>query len=140
MATLRAFGKRMETLSVRLPVSANNLKKRVAQNVLVAVVRATPLLTGRARYNWNVNFNRPNYSYEYNSFESFARTGAWVTKMSTSGVAILAATRKDSIYISNGLPYIGKLNRGYSAKAPRDYVRTAAIIGARLIRDGRILR
>lgn len=140
MVTLAAFGKRMTALSVRIPKNANTVKKRVASNVLTVVVRVTPKDTGRARFNWNVNFNRPNHSYEYDSFTGYGRQGDWLAKMATSRLAIFAATQKDSIYISNGLPYIGKLNRGYSSQAPRDYVRTATIIGARTVRDSRILR
>lgn len=140
MAMLATFGRRMGRLSERVESNALFIKKKVARNVHTVVVRTTPIDSGRARFSWNVNMNRPNYTYDYASFEGGARRGDWVGKMAASSIAIQAATQKDSVYISNGLPYIGKLNRGYSSQAPRDYVRTAAIIGARIVRDSRILR
>lgn len=140
MVSLAQFAKNMDRRADRLVTNATHVKQRVARHVLTAVVMQTPHDTGRARYNWNVAMNFPNRDYSYSSFNDYARTGDWLGKMATSRAAILRATEKDVIYISNGLPYIGKLNRGYSAQGPRDYVRTSAIAGARVVSQSKILR
>lgn len=139
MADLSTFGSRMRSRGDRIESNATKAKRKVGVAVVTAVVQTTPIDTGRARFWWNVSMNRPNHNYEYESFEGGGRVGDWLGKMATSRVAILRATEKDIIYISNGLPYIGKLNRGYSAQAPRDYVRTASILGAQVVRNSRLV-
>lgn len=140
MVTLAQFGARMRKREGETLTRITKVKRDVGRAVLSAVVMATPIRTGRARFHWNVSMNAPDYSYEYASFEDFSRVGDWLGKMATSRVAILRATQKDDIYISNGLPYIGLLNRGYSPQAGPDYVRAAAIAGAQVVRRSYILR
>lgn len=140
MATLTLFAQRMKARGAKVVPRATAVKRRVGAAVVTAVVHATPMDTGRARFSWNVGMNRSNHNYEYSSFEGHSRSGDWLGKMATSRAAIMRATEKDVIYISNGLPYIGKLNRGYSAQAPADYVRSATIAGAQVVRNSKILR
>lgn len=140
MGDLGTFANRMRTRSGEVIKGTTQAKQTVARHVLTAVVHQTPIDTGRARFSWNVGMNAPNYGYEWESFDNYGRLGDWLGKMATSRAAILRATEKDSIYISNGLPYIGELNRGKSKQAPADYVRTAAIGASSAIAGVRILR
>lgn len=140
MANLSGFSRNIIRRANNIEKNTTRVKKDVARRVLTQVVTRTPILSGRARYHWNVSFNAPDHSYDYDSFSDGSRTGAWLGKMATSSVAILRATQKDDIYISNGLPYIGKLNRGYSPQASARYVQVAALVGAQTVRSARILR
>jgi hypothetical protein len=140
MATLGIFARRMKQRAAKVEARTTEIKKQVARAVLTNVVTATPIRTGRARYNWNVGLGAPNHDTDIESFSSFGRTGDWLGKMATSRVAILRATQKDAVYISNALPYIQQLNQGYSPQAPVDYVRIAAISGALVVRNARVLR
>lgn len=140
MATLAQFGRNIRKIADRIDHNSLRLKRQVGYHVLANVVQATPIRTGQARYNWNVGFNRANRLTNTSGFKDFGRTGDWVGKMATSALAIARASETDSIYISNSLPYIGKLNRGGSPQASADYVRTAALTGAQVVRTTRILR
>lgn len=140
MVTLGEFSRRMKSLAGRVPVNVRDMKRVVATEVLRAVVNGTPIDTGQARFNWNVGLNRPDYSTDMVGFSAYGRTTAWSGKMSTSMMTIARAAFNDTIYISNALPYIQKLNDGGSKQAPRDYVRIAALIAARSVAERPILR
>ena len=140
MATLGQFARNMRARAWSVETNVVDLKRVVASNVLQAVVTATPIDTGQARFNWNVGFNSPNYDTDMSGFKDYTRRGAWMMKMSAS-VAILArASQKDVIYISNALPYILDLNAGKSPQAPPGYVKIAALVAAREIAARRIIR
>lgn len=140
MATLGQFARNMRAQAKAIPVNVRDMKRVVGINVLRAVVTATPIDTGQARFNWNASLNRPDYSTDMVGFSKYGRTTAWAGKMSTSMMTINRAAFNDSIYISNALPYIQKLNDGWSAQAPRDYVRIAALVAARSVAERPILR
>lgn len=123
------FARRMDRLASTVESNETKLKRRVAAAVLATVIPNTPIRTGRARYSWNVGINAPDYSYDYHSFEAMSRTGDWVAKMATSRAAVARATAKDVIYISNGLPYIALLNRGWSPQASPRYVQASVRAG-----------
>lgn len=90
----------------------------VAFAFLTNVVKATPVDTGRARGNWFVGINRPIRQTKPN------RKGGQAT---TDGQAKLfnSKAKYPDYWISNNLPYIERLNDGYSAQAPAKFVETA---------------
>lgn len=134
MVTLGEFGRRMRTVRSRqMREGRLKLKRTAATQVIDTVVNNTPILSGRARANWNVGFNRPNYFitdplYVENRI-------AWQLKLTTSISAISRVGANDSIYISNALPYIGFLNRGGSQQAPRDFVLISTTAATRSLRN-----
>ena len=110
--------------------NADRLLRMLALKAVGIVVKRTAVDTGRARNNWNVAIGRPdwNTTEETNKSED-------VTRFRT----VLADARfGDSVYITNGLPYIGKLEfggypagpkvtAGYPTQAPGGMVRVAAV-------------
>ena len=48
--------------------------------------------------------------------------------------------KNQSIHITNNLPYIGRLNDGHSAQAPKDFVRIAALAGLAAVRSLQVLK
>lgn len=140
MATLAQFARNMRRQADRIEYQSLQLKRQVGYHVLVNVVQGTPIDSGQARFNWNVGFNGPNRAVDTAGFDGYGRVGDWRAKMATSASAISRAGELDSIYISNSLPYIQQLNRGRSPQASADYVQTAAITGAQIVRTSSILR
>lgn len=139
MATLGEFGRRMKTVRTRqLREGRLRIKRTVAARVVDTVVNNTPILSGRARANWNVAFNRPDRVVTDPLYRE--AHVAWQLKLSTSLLAIARASNNDTIYISNALPYIGFLNRGGSQQAPRDFVSLSTLAAARTIRNSTIFR
>lgn len=140
MATLGQFARNMRARAKSVTTNVRDMKRTVGANVLQAVVTATPIDTGQARYNWNVSFNRPDYSVDMTGFRSYMRQGDWKGKLSTSLMIMARAADNDVIYISNALPYIQRLNEGWSSQAPAGYVKIAALVAARSIAERRIIR
>lgn len=90
--------------------------------ILSTVTSETPVDTGRARSNWIVGLG----AARRDTVESYGPEDA--TAVATSaGSAVIAGyvNRGQAIYISNNLPYIERLNDGWSAQAPAQFVQSA---------------
>ena len=95
--------------------------RRVATQVDQAVVIATPRDTGRAANNWLPSLNTPILQANENA------SGPNGQILGVSQAVIFSANLGDTIYFSNNLPYIGKLNDGSSKQAPAGFVQKAAL-------------
>lgn len=139
---LKAFASLMDRRAKELPSNLNELKKKVASQVLTDVVQDTPVDTGAAKSNWIVNLGEA----------SNATRGAYVPgfKGSTGGdnassainagqSVIHGATVGVDIHITNNLPYIVKLNQGYSPQAPSNFVQDAALRAAQTIKNAKVI-
>lgn len=76
-----------------------------AFDVFGEVLRKTPVDTGRARANWHIQINTPDYSTSERTSPTFHET-------------IFDVRGYPTIFISNGLNYIGSLDDGKSKQAP----------------------
>jgi hypothetical protein len=94
-------------------VDSSNILRKLALDIYAEIIRNTPVDTGRARANWNLSINRPN----------FAKSTSTVP----STVNISASTLRNlpDIYIANGLPYVRDLEFGRSDQAPNGFIRLA---------------
>lgn len=131
------FKERMKERGERVVRNANQLKRKAALACDAAVVLATPVDTGRARSNWQASLNAPAGStiepYATGSQGSSAGQNAQAAIEQGKGV-IGQAQSGDGIYITNNLPYIGRLNDGYSAQAPAGFVQEAVLVGINAIK------
>lgn len=85
--------------------------KAFAFDVFREVLKRTPVDTGRARANWHIHVNAPDYStHEGTSPPSFQ-------DINVDGYP--------TIFISNGLNYIGDLDDGRSKQAPNGITQPA---------------
>lgn len=121
---------------------ANVTARRCALAVDAAVVLGTPVDTGRARSNWQVQIG----SSIDTSIEPYApgaqgSTGGKNAQAAIDQAKAVIATRKagQDIHITNNLAYIGKLNDGSSAQAPAGFVEAAVLAGVASVRGSRIL-
>lgn len=80
------------------------------------IVERTPVQSGRARGNWNASTNKEDVSTS-----TFTDPSGQSTIASIKNVAYRSDS-KDDLYLANGLPYIGVLERGSSTQAPRGMV------------------
>ena len=131
MADLKSFGKRIKIVGQTVEDNATKLVRKVAIAVDGHLVLSTPVDTGRARSNWQVEIN--------------AEAGGTVEPVSpqqamAQAAAKVATSRNgDEIHITNNLPYIGKLNDGWSAQAPASFVQIAVLEGVQVIKGTRLL-
>lgn len=87
---------------------------RAADNIAAA----TPVDTGRARANWNLSAGTPDLT----TTEGTSRQGYDAEQ--------ITGTEKE-LFISNGLPYIEKLNEGSSTQAPANFVELGVMLAKR---------
>lgn len=83
------------------------------------IVPRTPVDTGHARRNWQVNYGAPNG----NELPGVDKNGANTVQ---NGVSKVKAGRTRNAFIplivENNVPYIGRLNEGSSRQAPAMFV------------------
>lgn len=123
-----SFSQQIAQFGVQAAGRIENVRKGVIIKLFSAVILDTPVDTGRARANWQVSENAPIKN----------ETGT-TDKSGRAPIAAVEAAAKNSngdvsIYLSNNVPYIGRLEDGYSRKAPEGMVKRNVIRFARLIK------
>lgn len=89
-------------------------------NILKGVVLATPVDEGRAKGNWQVSQNNPIMT----EAGILDRTGSITINAGLTQIAQAKQTEYPVMWITNNLPYIVRLNEGWSDKAPSKYIDT----------------
>lgn len=145
MADFSDLERFLERLGQQVGQNADRMVRRVALAVDAAVVLATPVDTGRARANWQVQVNSPVTSTRapYAAGSSGSAGAANAQAAIEQGKAAVAAYRGGvidaRIHITNNLPYIGRLNEGSSAQAPAAFVQHAVAVGVQAVLSSRLL-
>ena len=100
---------------------AEKAVRGIAIEITDQLFATTPVATGWARSKWIPSIGQ-SVAFPDGSRESFDGSGQ------AQGKATLAAYRLDQgpIFVSNNVPYIGKLNAGSSPQAPAGFVQEAA--------------
>lgn len=93
--------------------------KKIALTYLSAVVRATPVRTGRARANWQLTLDVPAAGV-LDTVDQSAPVRNGLGKLS-----LLRAFQ--NVWISNNLPYAKRLNEGWSKQAPAGMTSVARV-------------
>lgn len=134
MASLGDFVRRISKRAEKVETNVNRVVREMALAVDSTVVLSTPVDTGRARANW------------------LASLGAAITEPieaeDKSGGATIANARgvidqrrqDQDIVISNNVPYIQRLNDGWSAQAPAGFVDKAVLAGIRSLQGKSIVK
>lgn len=135
------FVRRMHVHVDNVPREVSRVMKKTALAVDQTVVMATPVDTGRARSNWIVSLGEPAEATR----DPYAPlpAGKDASKVSESGNAAGAINQAketvaghrggQTIYVTNNLPYIERLNEGYSAQAGAMFVEEAVQAGVQAI-------
>jgi hypothetical protein len=98
--------------------------KEYSKEFLIQVVEATPKLSGAAKNNWEVGINDVPSQFVGPLYPGVPN--AVQVKSVQRGVARISNYRLGStIYIVNNLPYINRLNAGYSRQAPAGFIENA---------------
>ena len=125
---LNAFTRDLTSFGAGIEEEVSVVKRKAALRVLTGVTLATPVDTGRARGNWTVSVATPGSILSENKDRS---GGATIARGST---VISRALPRDTIFITNRLPYVISLNDGSSRQAPAKFVERAvqaAVEGSR---------
>lgn len=96
--------------------NASLVVKKVAVDMSSRIVYRTPVDTGRARGNWMVTFDTPMDG----TTTATDKTGQSTVSANTSKIG---QWKQGTIWIANNLPYIGRLEYGWSQQAPSGMAR-----------------
>ena len=119
---LQKFQSQLVKFTANLPERAGELvTKKVAMDVLAAVVMETPVDTGRARGNWQASVSSPVDS----TTDKVDKDGETTTYSETIKIDGMSVPQGQTIWITNNVPYIEMLEDGHSPKAPDGIVAPA---------------
>lgn len=127
------FVRRINRRAANVRENVEHLRRAVATEMLSTVVRATPVDTGKARSNWKVGIGVPDTDVQ-DPYSPGMKLGlsesANASAAIAAGNAVIAMSSPDDVlYISNSVPYINRLNDGYSKQAPAGFVERALAAG-----------
>lgn len=134
---LNQFGDKIKRVAVDVPKNADEIVRKVALAADQAIVMATPVDTGRARANWQVGIGAaPAGSVEYSG--GAGGSVSYATAAASSVVTTYKG-QPGGIWLVNNLPYIQRLNEGWSAQAPAKFVEQAIDTAVTTIRDSKVI-
>ena len=113
--------------------------RRIAVNTTAELIERTPVDIGWARANWVPAIGSPALAAVGNlDRESRAAQLSAARARQAAGQASLFGYELDdgNVFISNGVPYIGRLNGGSSDQAPEGFVQDAIAAGIRSVGRG----
>lgn len=145
MATSRSleeFARRITLRGRNIEENADQLVRKVALAADQAVVSGTPVDKGRARSNWIAQINSaPSDVIDAYLPGSGGSTGEENTDAALAQAEGVISNYRygDEIHITNNLPYIQRLNDGYSPQAGANFVEEAILEAAQIVQYGRIV-
>lgn len=135
MAGLGEFSKRIAEIATDVEEGADRLVRQVSLAIDAAVVLATPVDTGRARANWIASVGAP---VLVPNMLATDLTGSAAIAQAQEAVGSRRAN--DEVFIQNNVPYINRLNDGWSAQAPANFVERAVLAGVRVVAGASVLK
>lgn len=129
-----------------IPQSISKQTSDEAVTVALAIVSdlasVTPVDTSKALSNWKVSLNQRTVLAipPYTPGRAGSSQEESIKATIDAAKLVLAAKKPgDTIWISNVLPYIQRLNDGYSTQEPAGFVERAVLIGRKLSEQTKIV-
>lgn len=127
------FSKRMRSLGQAVEHNSRDGVKQIARATVTTLIARTPVDSGQAASNWQVGLG---------GMQTAPKFG--FTDIPAARALALATIEQrqagQNVYISNLLPYIGRLNNGYSSQAPAGFVENALVVARQVARNIRLLQ
>lgn len=137
MATIAQFSQNIRKRSSQIENAGSRIVRATSKRALKALINATPVDKGVARSNWRVGIGAST-SAVIDAYSPGKKLGigerANANAAIAAGFARIDGVRgvsgrggglKTAIYISNSVPYIEKLNAGFSKQAPAGFIEVA---------------
>ena len=124
-----SFSQQIASFGAHASERIQTVRRGVTIKLFSAVIRDTPVLTGRLRANWQLTEGAPATGTVDNTAPS--KGGLSVPEAEQ----VNKTTGDTSLYLSNNLPYAGRIEfEGFSGKAPEGMVRRNVARFGRLIK------
>lgn len=135
---LNQFGDKIKRVAINVPKNADEIARKVALVADQTITMATPVDTGRARANWQVGIgSAPAGTVEYSGGGSSA---AGYAIGAAQNVVTTYKGQPGGIWLVNNLPYIQRLNEGWSAQAPAKFVEQAIDTAISAIKEAKVIK
>jgi hypothetical protein len=141
MAGLLDLAASLERKAKSIDEAASKLAVDTALTIVGDLAFKTPVDTSQALSNWQVSLGSPVDSKIPPYYPGEGGSTRNSSAQSTIDAAKNALKQKRpgvTIYISNVLPYIRRLNDGYSKQAPAGFVERAVLIGRKMRKNFKI--
>jgi hypothetical protein len=126
----RDFDADLRRFSELVEIGPGIVARRIALGVFSDLLFRTPVDTGRARSNWKISVGSPDFSV----LEALGSAAdSTLLQVATAEQVLYRFRGNQVIYITNGLPYIERLNEGWSQQAPAGFVEAAVYLNVRPI-------
>lgn len=108
----------------------------VALTIVGDLAYKTPVDTSQALSNWIVTLGTPatnRVGPHYLGSQGSSQRSSAAETISRAKAVLAEKNPGQAIFITNNLPYIKRLNDGYSAQAPAGFVERAVLIGRKML-------
>lgn len=130
MSDFSGLSRKLRAASQAVKINSDQLVRTVAKQVLKTVVEDTPVDSGKAKSNWQVNIG----SAAEGVIDPHVPGKKGSTAQENTDATIAAGNERidqyvtgQDIHITNNVPYIRDLNDGASNQAPPGFVEIAVI-------------
>ena len=106
---ISSLGKDIKGTKLRFQLNSVAQVRRVAVAVGTEIINATPVDTGRAKGNWLPSLGAPTSTMNWSDSATFGAASSISAIRAVSG-----AYKGGSLFLANNLPYINRLNNGWS--------------------------
>lgn len=123
--------------------TANKVKKikseavpKIALEVLKNLEIETPVDTSKALSNWQITLGSQSWALlpaHFAGGKGSTRKQSIQETISQAIITLNNRTEEQDVYITNNLPYIKRLNNGYSSQAPKGFVEACVLKGHKKI-------
>lgn len=152
MATLLQFSRNIRRIGSRIENNSVRAVQRVSKVTLRSLIDGTPVDKGVARSNWRVSLGNPTkavipaFSPGRNlgigeRSNARAALAEGIAKINQLRVGAKRGTGQagTALFITNAIPYLGRLRSGYSSQQPNDWVGVALLEAQAEIQGIRLL-
>lgn len=132
--TLGSFATRLREGAKQIPENVKSIRDEVALTVQNTLIEVTPVDDGDARTNWRIYGSES----EGEVISTPASVEAGMADAKSQGASAVNQIGPGlPVYLVNRVPYIMKLNNGYSRQAPANFVRISVELASEVMRKRR---
>ena len=135
--SLLDLAERLERRADKYNKEASELAVKVAITIVIDLAYQTPVDSSQALSNWQASLDNPENVPVFPYFPGFFGSTQRASAEATIAAAkqILKGKRPGQvIFLSNVLPYIDRLNDGYSGQTPAGFTERAVLLGKKVAR------
>lgn len=133
---LLSLADRLEKKAAAIEKAASQTAVDTALAIVGDLAYKTPVDTSQALSNWIVTLESPaeqRISPHYPGLQGSTRNASAAETLNLAKAVLKNKKPGQAIYIRNNLPYIRRLNDGYSGQAPAGFVERAVLIGRKML-------